>query len=136
MPQRRSIAYLTLIIIAVVLPTAVALVWYHISRDPNLRPLGITEQALRAYEGRGEGLEIVAIVDWVPPRTGNFTRAHLTTTLRRAFGAKGADVRIVFRDGQGETRVSYVVGKTALGPYATAEASKGVAAAIQAFNMH
>jgi len=135
MPQRHRYTYLMLVIGFLILPSAVALLWYHFSRDPNLRPLGITEQALRAYNGKGEGLEIVAIVDWAPGG-GRAARDQFATTLRRAFRAKGADVRVEFRDGQGTPRVTFSVGKTVLGPYTVAAASEGIAAAVQAFNMH
>jgi hypothetical protein len=136
-PQhRRSFSYLLVIITVVVLPSAVSLGWYQVSKDPNLRPLGITEQALRAHRGDGEGLEIVAVVDWVPPRTGNQTQAQLAIALSRAFRSKGVDVRVVFRKGEDATRVSYIVGKSTLGPFPISQASGGVAAAVQAFNMH
>jgi len=135
MTQRQRYTYVLLVIVFVTLPTAAALLWYHVSRDPNLRPLGITQQALRAYAGKSEGLEIIAVVDWVAPG-GGFSRAHLDTTLRRAFRAKGTDVRVEFREGRGATRVSFIVGKTVLGPYAVINASEGVAAAVEAFNMH
>ncbi len=135
-PHRRSFAYLSLIVLVVVLPTAIALAWYQVSRDPNLRPLGITEQALRAYNGQGEGLEIVAVVDWVPPHTGNFTRAQLQTALDQSFRAKGVEVRVEFRDGRGETQITYLVGRTMLGPFPTARSSEGVSAAVEAYKMH
>lgn len=136
MPQRHSIAYLLLIITVLALPSVASLTWYHISRDPNLRPLGITEQALKAHRGGGEGVEIVALVDWAPPRTGDFSRSQLAITLQRAFEAKGVEVRVVFREGAGVTRVTYRVGRTVLGPYSTGRASEGIAAAVEAYHMH
>jgi hypothetical protein len=136
MPPRQRYTYLILLIAFVTLPTAAALVWYQISRDPNLRPLGVTKQALRAYGGEGEGVEITAVVDWGSPRTGGYTQEQLAQSLTQSFAAKGVDVVIRFRDGQSATQVTYVIGKTVLGPYPTARAAAGVAAAVDAFRMY
>ncbi|GGD20579.1 hypothetical protein GCM10011358_01460 [Sinisalibacter lacisalsi] len=134
--QRRGVAYVSLIAAVIVLPTAVALAWFHVTKDPNLRPLGITEQALRAYRGDGDSREIVALVDWGPTRPGGPSKAQLALSLSRAFAAKGADVRVVFREGRDATRITYVVGGSTLGPFPIARASDGVAAAVEAFTMH
>jgi len=136
MTQRTSLAYLAIIVVVVVLPTAISLGWYHISKDPNLRPLGITEQALRKHEGGSKGLEIVALVEWVQPRTARQTQAQLELALTRAFQAKGAEVRVVFREGRDVTRITYIVGTSSLGPFPIARASEGVESAVQAFHMY
>lgn len=136
MSQRSGNAYLFVVVVVVILPTVVALGWYHVSKDPNLRPLGVTEQALRKHQGTAEGLEIVALVEWVQPPSATQTQAQLTLALTRAFRAKGAEVRVIFREGRDATRITYVVGKSSLGPFAITQASYGVEAAVQAFNMH
>jgi len=135
MSQRSGNAYLLAVVVVVLLPTVVALGWYQVSKDPNLRPLGVTEQALRKHQGSAEGLEIVALVDWVQPRTATQTQAQLTLALTRAFRAKGAEVRVIFREGRDATRITYVVGKSTLGPFSITQASFGVEAAVQASNM-
>ncbi|HHC29669.1 MAG TPA: hypothetical protein ENK80_03770 [Rhodobacterales bacterium] len=124
-----------MIVLVLAFPTALTLGWYQLSKNPSLRPLGVTQQALAAYNGASDSIEIVALVDWVPPRTGNYTKAHLRRALSESFAAKGVDVRIVFRPGKDATRVTYQVGKTLLGPYSTARASEGIGAAVEAFKM-
>lgn len=136
MTQRTSLAYLVIIVVVVVLPTAISLGWYQVSKDPNLRPLGITEQALRKHQGSAEGLEIIAVVEWVQPHTTKQTQAQLTLALTRAFRAKGAEVRVVFREGRDATRITYIVGKSTLGPFPISRASDGVESAVQAFYMY
>lgn len=136
MSQHRNLGFLVLIILVVVAPTAASLSWYHISKNPNLRPLGITKQALTSYNGGGEGIEIVAVVEWTPPRAGTYTPAHLSRALTDSFAAKGVDVRIEFHPGQDGTRITYKIGTTVLGPYTTARASEGIAAAVEAYKMH
>ena len=137
MAPRRNLLYLASIIAAVVLPSAVALGWYHVSQDPNFRPLGVTKEALRAYSGgTGGGIEIVARVEWVAPRTGGYTRRHLTDAIRNAFAAKGIEARVVFFPGAETTRVTYVVGQSVIGPYSTARAAEGVSAAVEALRMY
>lgn len=135
MVHKRGLGFISLLITVVVLPSAVALGWYHLSKNPSLRPLGITKQALSAYNGGADGPEILALVDWVPPKTGNYTRNHLAQSLAQAFASKGVDVRIEFRAGHDATRVTYKIGETILGPYPTARASEGIRAAVEAYKM-
>lgn len=133
---RRSLVYVFMIIAVVVLPTAMMLGWYQVTRDPNLRPLGVTREALRAYGEPGSGVDLIAVVDWVPPRTGGFTQAQLARDLTASFASKGVEVRVLFRDGQDKTSVTYQIGRTRLGPYPAARAAEGIAAAVDAFRMH
>ena len=135
MVQKRGIGFVFLIVGVIVFPSVAALGWFQLSKNPSLRPLAITEQALAAYNGVAEGPEIVALVDWVPPRTGNYTRKRLVQSLTQAFAAKGVDVRIKFRPGHDATRVTYKIGKTILGPYPTTRASEGIRAAVEAYKM-
>lgn len=133
---RRSLAYVMLIVAVVVMPTAVALGWYQVTRDPNFRPLGITREALRAYGVPGAGVEVVAYVDWPAAHSGHAARGRLADDLVTSFAAKGVDVNLVFRDGPGSARVTYVIGDSVLGPYPTSRAAEGVAAAVEAYRMH
>lgn len=136
MAQTRSIGYLVVIILVVIAPSALSLGWYQLSKNPSLRPLAITKQALAAYDGiDGGGTEVIAYIDWVPPRTGNYSQTHLAKALVDSFAAKGASVRVEIREGLGETRVTFRVGPTMLGPYATSRASEGINAAVDAFKM-
>lgn len=132
----QRLIYLSLIITVVVAPTMVSLTWYSWTKDPNFRPLAVTREALRAYGYVGDGVEIIAMVDWVPSRAGNYTRTALTKALTESFQSKGVDVDVVFRPGADTTRVTYLIGKTALGPYLTSRAAEGVAAAVEAYRMH
>lgn len=134
MARKRGLGFVALIVIILVLPTALSLGWYYLSKNPSLRPLGVTEQALAAYSGESAGVEIVALVDWVPG-SGKYTKAQLARAISQSFAAKGVAARIMFRDGQRATQVTYKIGKTILGPYSTDRASEGIRAAVEAFNM-
>ena len=132
---RRSLSYVFLIITVIVSPTAIALGWYQYTRDPTVRPLGITRDALRQFGVFGTGGEIVAYVDW-PPGAGQTARKRLADNLRMSFASKGVDVRLVFREAGGPVRVTYVIGNSVLGPYSSARAAEGVGAAVEAYRMH
>ena len=133
---RRSLAYVMLIIAVVVLPTVVALGWYQYTRNPNLRPLGITREALREYGVPGTGVDVIAYVDWPAARAGGSARRQLESDLQASFASKGVDVVLVFRDAPGSVRITYKIGNSVLGPYSTARAAEGVAAAVEAYRMH
>jgi len=132
----RSLAYVMLIILIITLPTALALGWYRFTQNPNLRPLGITREALRAYGVPGTGVEVVAYVDWPAAHSRHSARQQLSDDLRASFSSKGVDVLVVFRSTDGPTRVTYEVGNSVLGPYPTGRAAEGIAAAVEAYRMN
>ncbi|MAM63253.1 hypothetical protein [Maritimibacter sp. UBA3975] len=134
---RRNLSYIFAIIGLLVLPTAFSLSYHAITGNPNLRPLGVTSDSMRAYEAGGaEGVRIVALVDWVPPRTGGYSRNRLDRAITRAFNAKGVEVVVRFKPGEEVTRVSYLVGNSTIGPFSTARAAEGISAAVDAYRMH
>lgn len=139
MAEQRNTLYVALVAAAVIMPTVLSLARYAISKDPHLRPLGITKQALRSYEtgfsGYGE-VEIVAQVAWVAPSAAGFTRQHLEKAIVDAFHAKGMDVKVRFTGGTDTTRITYRVGKSVIGPFTAARASAGVQAAVEAYRMY
>jgi hypothetical protein len=120
----------------VIAPTVLALAWYALSKDPNLRPLGITREALQTYAGTGPGVEIVATIEGMAPGMDAAAQTRLKQSIRESFRAKGVEVRIETRDGSSGARVTYTVGKTQLGPYPTSRASEGIEEAVEAFRMH
>ena len=135
MTRTRSLLTLTVIITLVTLPTAVSLLWYAITKNPSVRPLGITVSALRAFSG-AEGLEIIAVVDWDDARSGQVTRADIQTALINAFKAKGVDVRVRFQPSNRGTFVSYKVGPSTIGPYPQSHAAEGISAAVEAYRLN
>ena len=139
MQSRRNLGYLVLIVAAVTMPSALSLSWYAITKNPALRPLGITRESLRSYAaavgGFGE-VEIVAQVEWAPPHTGGFTAKGLETALINSFASKGMEARVVFYPGKDKTQVTYRVGTSTIGPIPVSRASEGVQAAVEAFRMY
>ena len=138
--KTRNLFYVVVIISLVVLPTALSLGWYEVTKNPNLRPLGVTRQSLDAYArakgDTGDGVQIIARVAWVPPHTGGYSRKKLERTLVNAFAAKGVDVIVMFEDGDEATTVTYQVGKSYMGPYSTHRAGEGIRAAVDAYHMY
>ncbi|WP_288926190.1 hypothetical protein [uncultured Maritimibacter sp.] len=138
MAARRNILYVLGIIALIVMPTVMSLGYYVVTKDPNLRPLGVTQQALSAYDrGRPtEQIHIVAQVEWVPARAGGYSQRALELAIVNAFKAKGVEVFVFFHPGVDATRVTYRVGHTTIGPYSVARAARGISAAVEAFHMH
>ncbi|MCP5036494.1 MAG: hypothetical protein GY945_02725 [Rhodobacteraceae bacterium] len=136
MGQQRGLFTLLAIIALVILPSALSLSYYAITKDPNMRPLGITTESLREYFGRGFGVEIVAIVHWDSIRSGQVTQGDMRRALRNAFKAKGVDVRIDFRETSGGTHITYQVGSSSIGPYPQSRAAEGINAAVAAYRMN
>lgn len=138
MTNRMNIAYILGIIALVVLPTAITLGYYQATKNPNLRPLSVTQQALHAYardKPARDQVNIAAQVEWVAAQSGGYSRAGLEQALVRAFKAKGVEVFVFFHDGVDRTRITYVVGQSRIGPYSTSQAAYGITAAVAAYRM-
>ncbi|MCB1347289.1 MAG: hypothetical protein R3D59_04935 [Paracoccaceae bacterium] len=133
---RRSLIYLMTIILVIVLPTAIALGWYQFTRDPNLRPLGITREALRDFGAPGVGVDLIAYVDWPVSQATSPAKRQLAGDLLASFASKGVEARLVFRDTDGPAKVTYVIGKSVIGPYPASRAAGGIAAAVEAYRMY
>ena len=136
MKNRFNILYILGLLALIVTPTLASLGWFAVTKNPNFRPLGVTQENLRAFDkGGAGGVRIVAQVDWTDNRPG-LTRAELEQSLRRAFAAKGVDVFVFFSEGVGKVRVTYHVGHSSIGPYPVQRAAHGVNAAVDAYHMH
>lgn len=136
MKRQRGLIIVFAIILAVTLPTILSLTWHQITGDPRLRPLSITEENLRSFQGRPAGVNIVAIVDWDEARSGQLSQQDMQNTLISAFDAKGVDVYVTFRASGSGTFVTYEVGSSTIGPYPQNRAAQGIIAAVDAYRMN
>ena len=135
MGQQRGILTIFLLISLITLPTMMSLTYYQITKDPNIRPLGITRESLRAY-GEAGGIGIVANVAWDPGRSGRVTRDDMETALTNAFRGRGMEVWVIFEDSRAGTHVTYNIGASSIGPYPQSRAAEGISAAVAAYRMH
>lgn len=133
---RRSLAYVLLIVSVAILPSAAMLGWYQVTQNPNLRPFGITREALRAYGDPESGVDLVVFIDWPETTARDTARRHLAGDIASSFTSKGVEARFVFRDRGSAPLVTYVIGKSVIGPYPARQASRGITAAVQAYRMH
>lgn len=133
---RQNLVYVSLIVLIVVLPTVIALGWYQITRDPNFRPLGITREALRNFGDPSMGVDLIAYIEWPAAETESPARRKLAADLAASFAAKGVEPRLVFRTSNGAPQVTYMIGKSVIGPYPVSRAAAGIEAAIDAYRMY
>lgn len=137
MVKRRDMFTLGTVIALVTLPTAGSLLYFAITKDPSIRPLGITQESLRAYSGEGgTGIEIFAMVEWDSARSGQLTREDMHHRLVNVFKSKGVHVRVFFSEGLNGTFVKYQVGRSVIGPYPQNRAAEGILAAVAAYRIH
>ena len=134
---QRSVTHLMIVILLVVAPTAGALTYYYLTKNPTVRPLGITRESIDAFErGGGAVFEIVARVAYDPRHSSGYSQAQLHKTLSNAFRAKGVHVNVRFeRTGAAGTWITYVIGPSTVGPYPLSEASDGINKAVEAYRM-
>ncbi len=131
--RQRGIATFVLIVLLISGPTMFSLGWYKVTGDPLLRPLGVTEQSMRAYYG-AQGYEIVARVDWDETRSG-VSKDAMRQALVNAFKVKGVEVHVVFGTSNNGTHITYRVGPSTIGPFPQARAAEGINAAVEAYRM-
>ncbi|MDE9450027.1 hypothetical protein J3R80_06040 [Aliiroseovarius sp. Z3] len=123
-----------MIIGVIALPSVAALVWYHHTRDPTLRPLGITKAALSEHEVTRSS-EVVAHLFWNATGETGLSK-DFAQSLVQAFDIKQVDLRVIVTDSNGaDTTVLFTVGASRIGPFPKDRAVKGVNAAIAAFHM-
>lgn len=131
---RRGVRLLAGIIGVIALPSVVALGWYSYTKDPTLRPLGITKAALIDNDP-GQPSEVIARVKWGMTDNRDSGKAF-AQSLVRAFDVKQVDLRVIVTDStEDATTIIYEVGASRIGPYPKDKAVKGVNAAIAAYHM-
>ncbi|WP_421702352.1 hypothetical protein [Aliiroseovarius sp.] len=135
--MQRSVMHLLIVILLVVAPTAGALTYYWFTKNPHVRPLGITRESLDAFErGGGPVFEIVAHISYDPRYSDGKSQAEMHRAFSNAFRAKGVHVNVKFaRTGGSGTWVTYVIGPSTIGPYPLSEASSGINKAVEAYRM-
>ncbi|MCK0126691.1 hypothetical protein MWU76_20035 [Gelidibacter sp. F2691] len=118
-----------------VFPTAAALTWYAVTKDPTIRPLGITKTALEKQASIG-GAELTILIKY-DPAEGAMASEALGVKIANAFEAKGVEGEVKLRRVQGhEMSVTYLVGASTIGPYRASQATSGINAAVGAYRMN
>lgn len=118
----------------IVLPAAVSLIAYFITKDPNLRPLSITLDNLTEagfIESSGEIIAVISIGDNAPQHA---SKKEYANALRSTFEILKTEVKVQFRNvpNSSDISVTYLVGLSRIGPYPITQAASGVKAAVRA----
>ncbi|WP_424941474.1 hypothetical protein [Aliiroseovarius sp. S253] len=122
------------ITLVVVLPTVAALSWYAVTKDPTIRPLGITKQAL-VEQTLDDGAILTIVIRFDPDEHAEVSKV-LGASIARAFEAKGVDGSIKQRPAPGEEMtVTYLIGASSIGPFPASQAASGINAAVGAYRM-
>ncbi len=137
MVKSATVTTLAAVIFALTLPTMLSLLWHRWSGDPMMRPLGITQEALREQgETDGTALTIYANVIWDPEDPSYGSSAEFAQALRNGFSAKGVNVIVKLASSDAGSFVTYTVGPSSMGPYPASRAAEGINAAVAAYRMN
>lgn len=126
-----------LITVFVVTPAVLALTAYFVTKNPLLRPLGITIDRLTAA-GQIENKSIIfAVVDIGTEASMISSQEQYKTALETAFDRFDAEVQVRFRSIPGSTKVNvtYLVGESRIGPFPSNRAADGILPAVEAEKM-
>lgn len=119
-------------ICAVAMPALVGLTLYHVTGDPRLQPLGLTEERMTRIPPPVEPGLVQAELHVPAGVTDTDGLLYVARQIKKTFTAKGQDAWVVvLRDPQAKAPfVVYRIGSNTLGPYALGQAAQGVAPAL------
>ncbi|MBU2866657.1 hypothetical protein [Pacificibacter marinus] len=134
---KRETIIVSLVATFIVLPAALSLLAYFITKNPNFRPLGITLDSLTEaglIESSGEIIAVVSIGDRAPKHS---SKSDYIKALEATFEILGSGVDVKFRTvpNTSDITVTYLVGLSRIGPYPITQAAHGVKAAVRAERM-
>jgi hypothetical protein len=118
----------------IVLPAVLSLSAYFITKNPNLRPLGITLDSLTEAGLIESSGEIIAVISVGDRSSKSVSKKDYTKALESTFDILGSDVEVKFRTvpNKSDITVTYLVGLSRIGPYPISQAASGVKAAVRA----
>ena len=134
---RQNYPAVSLAIIAVAMPTALALGYYYVTGDPNFRPLGITIERL-AERGEAVGNDVIfgtITHDGTPE--GEKEAEKLSERLVTVFIGKGIDAsfRLLSNPDAKQLQIFYYIDDTRLGPFNPRNAARSVLIAVDALTL-
>ncbi len=134
MVSRKDSIVIVLITVFIVTPAVLALTAYMITKNPSLRPLGITVDRLTAAGQIENKSLILAVVDIGTLAKNSTNKAQYQSSLETAFARLETDVQVKFRSipGSSEVHITYLVGESQIGPFPANRAAEGVLPATQA----
>lgn len=135
--KTRDIIGLSALSALVITPAVVALAAYYVTRNPNLRPLGITlEKLIEAGQIVDRNLIIAEITFGTEAETTT-SLAEYEAALAQAFDTFQTEVKVRFRERSNSNQISivYRVGNSIIGPYPVTRAAEGIRASVEAERM-
>lgn len=134
MVSRKDSIVIALITVFIVTPAVLALTAYMITKNPSLRPLGITvERLTEAGQIENKSL-ILAVVDIGTLAKNAASKTQYQSSLETAFARLETDVQVKFRSipNSADVNITYLVGGSQIGPFPAKRAAEGVLPATQA----
>lgn len=121
----------------IVLPAVLSLSAFFITKNPNLRPLGVTIDKLAEAGLIADSGEIIAVVSIGDRSQNPASKSDYKKALKSTFDILNSNVRVKFRKvpNSSDVTVTYLVGLSRIGPYPISQAAKGVKAAVRAERM-
>ena len=128
----RQYVVLFAIVISLTLPAIGALILYKITKDPYLRPLGLTKEEAATVDGPAEAISIGIQVSWGVDQD-SLTKDDLRQLISRTLSFRTEAFHFDFDDVHGtEIGVTFVVGPNRYGPFPPNRLIDGIVPALAA----
>ena len=136
MAAKRRILILLAVILIPALPAAGSLLFYHFTKNPLLRPLGITREKLAEMDGQTDFLSIMVHIDWGEEQTDGPSKSQVREFISDVFSTRTDEVAFKFTDVPGDDMaITFVVGPNRYGPYPPDQMIEGVIPSTIALEM-
>lgn len=132
----RRYVLLSVIILCTALPAVSAYMLYMFTKNPTLRPLGITKEQLVQREGTGAALAIRVAVDWGQDQSPEASKLELREMIAETLFIYTDDFAITMRDVPGaQVGVTFRVGPNVYGPMPPEQMMDGIIPSLIALDM-
>jgi hypothetical protein len=136
MPKRHFNILLPVVIVIVALPAAASLLYYKLTGDPTLRPLGVTLASLTENNIEGYNNGITVQIDWGAGAQSPNTRTQVKAALQKAMSIYPVDFQVRLTETAGDTvQVFFLIDSSRIGPYSLGNVASGIEPALAAYNL-
>ncbi len=136
MPKRHFSFILPALIVIVALPAVASLLYYKLTGDPTLRPLGVTLASLTENNIEGYNNGITVQIDWGADAHSPNSRAQVKSVLQKAMSIYPVDFQVRLTETDGDSvQIYFLIDANRFGPYSLANAASGIGPALAAYNM-
>ncbi len=134
---KRETMFISITAFLVIAPAFFMLAMYHTTKNPALRPLGITLERMIEAGHMSDRTLIVTQITFGPQADASLSLDDYRAAFTKSFGGFNTETRVQFRTAKrgNDITVRYEVGNSIIGPFPIERAAEGIRPAVEAERM-